>query len=180
MSRTRVIPAIAIFALFLAACAHNGASHPAPRTAPSGAAEAKGIEALLLSCMDYRLVDDTERYMSARGLREQYDHVVLAGAALGAVTEQKPAWNETFREHLDVAVQLHSIRRVIVMDHRDCGAFRVFLGEDVARDRRLETEAHANALRALASRIREQAPGLGVELLLMDLDGSVETIPEAP
>jgi hypothetical protein len=47
---------------------------------------AGGTEALLLSCMDYRLMDKVEQYMSQRGLRNQYDHVILAGAALGAIT----------------------------------------------------------------------------------------------
>ena len=51
---------------------------------PATAQAAGGTDVLLLSCMDYRLVDETERYMSGRGLRDKYDHVILAGAALGA------------------------------------------------------------------------------------------------
>jgi hypothetical protein len=50
-------------------------------------------EVLLLSCMDFRLVDDTARYMKTRGLTGKYDHIILAGAALGALTEKFPAWN---------------------------------------------------------------------------------------
>src|SRR5215218_3931485 len=50
-------------------------------------------EALLLTCMDYRLHDETERYMTGRGLRNKYDQIVLAGASLGAVTETRPDWN---------------------------------------------------------------------------------------
>jgi hypothetical protein len=51
---------------------------------PAGVANAAGnTEALLLSCMDFRLMDDIERYMSARGMRDKYDHIVLAGAAGG-------------------------------------------------------------------------------------------------
>src|SRR3954467_6569167 len=61
-------------------------------------------EVLLLSCMDYRLVDETERYMTNRGLRDKYDHVVLAGASLGAVTEKYPDWNKTFWDHLALAI----------------------------------------------------------------------------
>jgi hypothetical protein len=53
-------------------------------------------EALLLSCMDFRLVDDTARYMKTRGLTGKYDHIILAGVALGALTEKFPAWNQTF------------------------------------------------------------------------------------
>ena len=56
---------------------------------PHRTAHASGaVDALLLSCMDYRLVDDTERYMAGRGLRDKYDHIVLAGASLGALTDK--------------------------------------------------------------------------------------------
>ena len=41
------------------------------------------IEALVLNCMDYRLVDSVARYMDARGLHNRYDQVTLAGAAIG-------------------------------------------------------------------------------------------------
>ncbi|MDQ2101760.1 carbonic anhydrase [Azospirillum isscasi] len=142
-----------------------------------GTARAGGeVEALLLSCMDYRLVDDTARYMDGRGMTNNYDHVILAGASLGALTDKKKAWGEAFWDHVAVAKQLHHIKRVIVMDHRDCGAYRVFLGPDAVSDPEKETAVHAAQLRALGAEIRQRHPDLGVELLLMALDGSVETI----
>jgi len=133
-------------------------------------------DALLLSCMDYRLVDATERYMAKRGMRNKYDHVVLAGAALGAITDQYPDWNKTFWEHLDIAIQLHQIHQVIVMDHRDCGAFKAILGEDLAPNPAKEKDVHATQLKALGGAVRKKYPKMDVELLLMSLDGKVESI----
>ena len=142
-----------------------------------GATQAAGkTEALLLSCMDYRLTHHTEQYMSGRGLREKYDHIVLAGAALGAITKKYPAWNKTFWEHLDIAIQLHDIHKVMVLDHRDCGAYKVILGEDLAKDPAKERGVHASQLKQLASLIKERYPKLEIELLLMSLDGKVEKI----
>lgn len=143
---------------------------------PAVVRAAGGTDAMLLSCMDYRLVDETERYMTKRGLRNKYDHVILAGASLGAVTEKFPAWNKTFWEHLDVAIDLHHIGKVIALDHRDCGAYKVILGEDFAKDRAKETAAHATKLRELRTQIQAKHSKLAVELLLMSLDGKVETI----
>ena len=137
---------------------------------------AGGTDAMLLSCMDYRLVDETERYMTKRGLRNKYDHVILAGASLGALTDKFPAWNKTFWEHLAVAIDLHHIKRVIVLDHRDCGAYKVILGEDFAKNRAKETEVHATKLRDLRTQIQGKHAKLAVETLLMSLDGKVETI----
>lgn len=144
---------------------------------PSGPARAAGkTEALLLSCMDYRLIGETERYMSSRGLRNKYDHVILAGASLGTLTAKYPAWNKTFWEHLDIAIQLHQIHKVIVLDHRDCGAYKVILGEDFSKDREKETAIHSEKLEELRKQISEKYPKLEVELLLMSLNGKVEKI----
>lgn len=139
-------------------------------------ARAASTEALLLSCMDFRLMDDIERYMSGRGLRDKYDHIVLAGASLGVLTERFPAWNKTFWEHLDIAIKLHDIRTVIVLDHRDCGAYKVLVGPEHAKDPATEADAHTTQLRRLRAQIGEKYPQLKVETLLMSLDGKVEAL----
>jgi len=137
---------------------------------------AGATDALLLSCMDFRLMDDIERYMTGRGLRDKYDHIVLAGASLGAVTDKYPAWNKTFWEHLDIAIKLHDIHTVIVMDHRDCGAYKVILGAAHANDHRVETDTHGVQLKKLKVLINKKYPKLKVETLLMALDGKVEAV----
>ena len=137
-----------------------------------------GTEALLLSCMDYRLIDDLVKYMDGRGLTDQYDHVILAGASLGALTSDFKDWNTTFWEHLKISIDLHHINRVIVIDHRDCGAYKVILKADFAKDPMLEENVHAKYLRDLQQAIRKKYPKLEVETLLMSLDGTVQTIPK--
>jgi hypothetical protein len=134
---------------------------------------------LLLSCIDFRLVDSVGRYMAKEGLTNKYDHVILAGASLGADNKKFPAWRKTFWEHLQVAITLHRIHTVMIMDHKDCGAYRVILGEHAVGTPELEMKAHTAQLRSLARQIKAQHPKLKVELLLMSLDGSVEKIPNA-
>lgn len=141
-----------------------------------GAASAHTAEALLLSCMDYRLIDDIAKYMDARGLTDQYDHVILAGASLGALTSAFKDWNKTFWDHLKVAIELHHINSVILMDHRDCGAYKVILKADFSKDPLLEERVHGKYLRELAQTIGKRYPKLEVEMLLMSLDGTVQTI----
>jgi len=144
---------------------------------PLRAARASGTtEALLLSCMDFRLMDDIERYMNGRGMREKYHHIVLAGASLGAITDKYPAWNKTFWEHLDIAIKLHDVHTVIVMDHRDCGAYKLILGPEAVKDAKTEKLAHTAQLDKLKDKINQKHPKLKVETLLMALDGSVEAI----
>ncbi|MGD9537980.1 MAG: carbonic anhydrase [Alphaproteobacteria bacterium] len=145
-------------------------------TLPIGRAQASATEALLLSCMDYRLIDDMVRYMDGRGLTDKYDHVVLAGASLGALTDKYPAWGRTFFEHVEVAISLHRIKKLMVIDHRDCGAYKVILGPDSTKDPDAERAAHQAQLFALREVLNGKHPGLEVELLLMALDGAVEAI----
>jgi carbonic anhydrase len=109
-------------------------------------------------------------------MRDKYDHVVLAGASLGAITDKYPAWNKTFWEHLDIAIKLHNIHSVIVMDHRDCGAYKVILGAEHAKDPKVEKDTHTTQLKKLRGMISEKYPELKVETLLMALDGKVEVI----
>lgn len=153
--------------------AHAANEHGA---AAAGAAPAHTAEALLLSCMDYRLVDDIVRYMDSRDLTNQYDHVVLAGASLGALTDNFKDWNQTFWEHLKIASDLHHIKKVILLDHRDCGAYKVILKADFSKDPAMETRIHGKYLRDLEAVIRKRYPQLATETLLMNLDGSVEAV----
>jgi len=139
-------------------------------------ARAHGTEALLLTCMDYRLTDDVARYMDERGMAEKYDHVILAGASLGVFMADYPSWAQTFWDHVDVAIKLHHINSVIVMDHRDCGAYKLAHGAAHAENRAEETKLHTTTLHKLRDAIMTRHPKLKVEILLMALDGSVEAV----
>lgn len=138
---------------------------------PSGTGQA---EALLLSCIDYRLPGKIARYMEGRGLAANYDHVILAGASLGVTNTVFPHWGQSFRDHLDLAIKLHNIRRVIILDHRECGSYRVIFGTNLSGDE--EKTQHAQELHRLAREIHDNYPSLEIEKLLMALDGSVETV----
>jgi len=144
--------------------------------APRLARAAGEADALVLSCIDYRLTGKTADYLAAQGLAGKYDHTILAGAALGAVTDKYPDWGHTFRQHLGIAIDLHHIQEVIILDHRDCGAYKVILGKDYAADPAAETRIHTTMLHRLRHDIHRHHPKLGVRLGLMALDGTVEVI----
>ena len=133
-------------------------------------------EVLLLSCIDYRLTEKTTRYMAERKLDGNYDHVILAGASVGVLQTKHKAWGDTFRDHVKVAVALHCINRVMVLDHRDCGAYGEFVERGLAQNPPRETQVHTKQLKELRNKMKKWYPKLQVELLLMDLEGKVETI----
>jgi Putative carbonic anhydrase len=143
---------------------------------PAAARAAGGTDALLLNCIDYRLTGATTSYMAKRGMAGKYDQIVLAGAALGAKNDKFPAWGTTFWDHVQVAKDLHHIHQIIVIDHRDCGAYKVILGEDLAGDRKKEFDVHSKQMRSLRAEIAKRHPDLAVQLFLMGLDGKVEAV----
>jgi hypothetical protein len=151
----------------------------APALWPLGTFAAGHTDVLLLSCMDYRLVGHTRDYMVKEGLGdEKYDYIVLAGASLGAVTKKFPAWNTTFWDHLGLAIDLHHIHKVMILDHRDCGAYEKIFGIDFYKFPAKETRIHTVQLQELRRQIKQRYGKrlLDVELLLMDLKGKVEKI----
>jgi hypothetical protein len=143
-------------------------------TLAPGVSKAGGhTEMLLLTCMDFRLTGAVDNYMEARGLAGKFDHVILAGASLGALNDRFPAWADVFWAHLDLAIQLHDVHRVMIIDHRDCGAYKMILGEATVKDADTELKTHVKQLYALRSAIQTRKPGMEVEIGLMDLQGRV-------
>jgi len=137
---------------------------------------AGGTDALLLNCIDYRLTGATTQYMAKHGMAGKYDQIVLAGAALGAKNDKFPDWGQTFWEHVQVALDLHHIHKIVIIDHRDCGAYKVILGEDLVSNPKHEFEVHAKQMRSLRDDISKKYSALKVEMYLMALNGSVESV----
>lgn len=138
---------------------------------------------LLLSCMDLRLLDDIIRFMEHDNLTNRYDQFILAGASLGANVNQH--WEQAFFEHLNVACKLHAVGDVYILEHRNCGAYQVFLGEagtfdDSPEHTAAEQELHQQNAQQLADKIlawsKTSGYPLKVHSFLMDLRGNVELL----
>lgn len=152
-------------------------SHGSTSGAPAGhSGGAHVADALLLNCMDFRLANEVTFFMNEHGMANKYDQIILAGATLGVATDKFPAWAETFWKHLDLAVELHKVSRVIAMNHRDCGAFKLALGQDYGANPTAETDIHTKVMRDFRKAVKEKHPNLDVEMFLMHLDGHVQVI----
>ena len=133
---------------------------------------AEHAEVLLLTCIDYRFFTIIAQKLHDEGLEGKYDHFILAGASLGAGLDfnddhlpadkktQLPRthWQQVFIEHLQIATKLHpTIHTVIVIDHRDCGAYKFFLkpeGYATPDEEKAAHKAQADKLVDLVYRIK--------------------------
>ena len=141
--------------------------------APSLAAASKA-SVFLLTCMDYRYAHRIVDLMDSKGLRRKYDIFVLAGAAAGA--NQKPAWRDVLVEHIKTARLVgHPIDRIMILEHRDCGAYREFFGlewADVTPP--VEFEKHLEEVEKLRvyldNVLHEEIPNLTIDSFLLARD----------
>ena len=96
---------------------------------------------MILSCIDPRFQHFVCRYAKDQGLEGEYSHVAIAGAAIGVVALRFETWHATFWENLRISLTLHRIRRVIVINHRRCGAAEEAYGP-FELDHAAETRLH--------------------------------------
>lgn len=141
-----------------------------------GAVQAATVTALAVTCIDYRLVDDAVRFFDHKHMTNDYDQVSLAGAALAAVSDKFPSSNAAFWNHIDIAKTLHHIKKVIVVDHRDCGAYKVAFGQDYQGQGAGETAQHKSVMEQVKAKLAETHPELENEFWLMALDGKAERV----
>jgi hypothetical protein len=142
---------------------------------PPGA-QAATVTALAITCIDYRLVDDAVRFFDAKHMTKDYDQVSLAGASLAAVSDKFPSSNAAFWDQLGIAKQLHHIKKVIVVDHRDCGAYKVAFGKDYQGEGAAETAQHKGVMEQVKAKLAKTHPDLAAEFYLMALDGKAERV----
>ncbi len=143
---------------------------------PAGAYASGDVEALGVSCIDYRLVDDGVKFFDGLGLTNRYDQLALAGASLAAVSHTFPSSNAAFWDHVGIAKKLHNIKQVIVIDHRDCGAYKVAFGKKYAAEKDAETAQHQGVMTKLQTMLKKRHPDLGSSFYLMALDGTAEKV----
>lgn len=134
--------------------------------------------ALLLSCMDYRLIDPTVRLVRERESPLGFDYFILAGASLGVVnptdSNEFTNWKQVFTQHIDLALQLHNIKKVIVVEHMDCGAYKYVFGQEMTADD--EYDKHIEMINSLQQIVKQSYPQLEFSAYIMHLDGVAEEI----
>ncbi len=71
-------------------------------------------EALVVHCMDFRLQKYLNDWMEKNYGSSKYDRVGIAGGVSDVYAVLK---------HVDLSNRLHKIRKVLLVNHEDCGAY---------------------------------------------------------
>ena len=152
----------------------SGAAALAAAVPATGFAASGNYEAMLLTCIDPRFQEPIFNDMKTRNMTGKYSQFTIAGAAIGVVAEPFKDWHKAFWDNLATSIELHKIKNVIAINHRDCGAAKIAYGENSVVPEERETETHRAALAEFRKQVGQRHPNLGVETGLMAIDGTIQ------
>ena len=130
-------------------------------------------KAMVLSCMDPRFQPIVYNYLKKKKLIGKYSAFTIAGSAIGVTASKFKKWHKTFWDNIDTSIKLHKIKKLIVINHRDCGAAKIINGKKEF-NRVNETKIHKNSFLKLKKLFRKKYPKLKIELKLISLNKRTE------
>lgn len=134
------------------------------------------IDTLVLTCADDAEADGALRYLDATDLAGKYDRLALAGGSAGALGTMGADESDEFWKRVGAARRTQGIYRIVVMDHRGCGAYRKIFGDAALATPELETALHIQQSILLTNAINQKFPDFDTEMLLIDPTGHVDVL----
>ena len=105
-------------------------------------------KAMVLSCIDPRFQPIIYNYLKKKKLTGKYSSFTIAGSSIGVTANKFKRWHKTFWDNLSTSVKLHNIKKLIVINHRDCGAAKIINGKKEFSDIN-ETKVHRNSFQKI-------------------------------
>ena len=130
-------------------------------------------KAMVLSCIDPRFQPIVYNYLKKKKLIGKYSSFSIAGASLGVTATKFKKWHKTFWDNIDISIKLHNIKKLIVINHRDCGAAKVINGKkNFSYD--IETKIHRESFQKMKKLFKRKYPKLNIELNIISLNRNVK------
>ncbi len=126
-------------------------------------------KAMVLSCIDPRFQKPVYNYLKKKKLTGKFSAFTIAGAAVGVTHNKFKKWHKTFYDNLGTSIQLHKIEKLIVINHKDCGAAKIANGKKEFSPVN-EKKIHKVSFSKIKKQIKKKFPKLKVELNLISLD----------
>ena len=109
---------------------------------------------MVLSCIDPRFQHLVHSLLKKKKLTGKYSAFTIAGAAVGVTHSKFKKWHKTFYDNLATSIQLHKIEKLIVINHKDCGAAKIANGKKEFNDVN-EKKIHQNSFFKLEKEIKK-------------------------
>ena len=135
---------------------------------------AHNAKAFLVTCMDFRFINDEITHMQEKGYDVNFDTFALAGVSIGINQTKYPEWEKTLYDHIEISKNLHHIKKVILFDHLDCGAYKTFCPG--FKNEEEEKALHIEQLKIAAEKIKKKFNDLKVVCKIIDTKRTVEKV----
>lgn len=121
---------------------------------------------VLIKCIDFRLAGAYFEFLDKLGLTNDCDIISIAGACKPISSPDNESERDFIFKQLDISVGLHSVKKVIITNHADCGAYG---GAGKFSKREDEKKMHADEMHDAEKRIKERYPQIEVEKYYVEL-----------
>ena len=128
----------------------------------------KKYEAMVLSCMDPRFQPKVYKYLKTKKLTGKYSAFTIAGAAIGVTHKKFKKWHSTFIDNLSTSIKLHKIKKIIVINHKDCGAAQIVNGKKKFNSI-IENKIHRESFKKIKKILNNRFPSLKINFKILSL-----------
>ena len=128
---------------------------------------------MVLSCMDPRFQPIVNNYLKKRKLNGKYSAFTIAGSAIGVTASKFKKWHRTFWDNIDISIKLHKIQKLIVINHRDCGAAKILNGKKDFNSLN-EIKIHKSSFKKIKKIFKKKYRKLKIETYLISLNKKIE------
>lgn len=119
--------------------------------------ENHSAEAIIVTCIDFRLQEAIDKWISKHFQHRTFDRVALGGGVKNL---------DIILSQIDISVKLHHIKKVVLINHEDCGAY----GETGS------IQKHTEDLKTAKVKINITYPYLEIQAFYLHLDGTFDLI----
>ena len=128
---------------------------------------------MVLSCIDPRFQPIVYNYLKRKKLIGKYSAFTIAGSAIGVTAPKFKKWHKTFWDNLETSIKLHKIKKLIVINHRDCGVAKIINGKKIL-NKNNELNIHKISFIKIKKKVKNKYPNLNIETNLISLNKKVE------
>ena len=132
----------------------------------------KKYKAMVLSCIDPRFQPIVSSYLKKRNLNGKYSSFTIAGSAIGVTAAKFRRWHKTFWDNLETSINLHKITKLIVINHRDCGAAKILNGKKNFTEHN-ESLIHKKSFNQIKKTLKKRHKKLKIEMFLISLNKKI-------
>ena len=117
---------------------------------------------MVLSCIDPRCQPKINNILKKKKLYGKYSLFSIAGSAVGVTSSKFKTWHNVFWQNLSISLKLHSIKKLIAVNHYDCGAAKL-ANKQKKFNKNIEYKIHQNAFKTLKTKLKKKYPKLKLE-----------------